>query len=87
MMLNEVTMVRSLSPRLLHKGNFGFTTEELMGSIGIRPELAVKQEEQMKAHMQRQLDMEGTAISNPQMFPMVGKHGSVADNGTNEPNI
>ena len=40
-MLNEVTMVRSLSPRLLHKGNFGFTTEELMAAIGIRPELAV----------------------------------------------
>jgi len=33
----------------------------------------------MKEHMKRQLDMEGQAASNPAMFPMVGKHGSVSD--------
>lgn len=33
----------------------------------------------MSAHMARQLEMEGQAISNPAMFPFAGVHGTTAD--------
>jgi len=53
MIMNEMSMVRSLSPRLLHRGNFGFTNEELMSAIGVRPEIAVQREKQLNSHMTR----------------------------------
>jgi hypothetical protein len=88
MIANEFTMVRNLSPRLLHRGNYGFTEEELVDSIAsagsravasVREGVASRSKAQMEAHADRQLEMEGQAISNPAMFPFAGRHGKTAD--------
>lgn len=93
MIANEVTMVRNLSPRLLHKGNYGFTTEEMMDAMAEIAPAAVKRAKatsrsnQLDAHASRQLEMEGQAISDPAMFPLVGRHGSTSDTPIVEPGI
>jgi hypothetical protein len=85
MIANEVTMVRNLSPRLLHKGNYGFTTEEMMEAMSeIAPGASKRPQDtaknlQLDAHANRQLEMEGQAISDPAMFPLAGRHGATSD--------
>ena len=37
--------------------------------------------------MERQLEMEGQAISNPQMFPFAGRHGSTSDTRLVDPAV
>jgi hypothetical protein len=42
MILNEVRMLRSLNPRLLQSGNFGFTDAEMLEALGARPSRAAR---------------------------------------------
>lgn len=84
MIANEVTMVRNLSPRLLHKGNFGFTQEELLDAVSEaagrgRRASSEARGRQIEAHATRQLEMEGKSISDPAMYPLTGRHGSSPD--------
>jgi len=91
MIANEVTMVRNLSPRLLHRGNYGFTDEEVLDAlaaaapgVGARAQ-AVSRSDQLDAHAARQLEMEGQSISDPAMYPLAGRHGSSADTAIMDP--
>lgn len=86
MIANEVTMVRNLSPRLLHRGNYGFTSEEVLDALAeavsgtaTSRKQSVSRSAQLEAHAERQLEMEGQALADPAMYPLGGRHGSVSD--------
>ncbi|KAA0153681.1 hypothetical protein FNF29_03069 [Cafeteria roenbergensis] len=86
MIANEVTMVRNLSPRLLHRGNYGFTSEEVLDALAeavsgtaTSRQQSVARSAQLEAHAERQLEMEGQALADPAMYPLSGRHGSVSD--------
>lgn len=86
MIANEVTMVRNLSPRLLHRGNYGFTSEEVLDALAeavsgtaTSRSQNVSRSAQLEAHAERQLEMEGQALADPAMYPLGGRHGSASD--------
>lgn len=79
MIMNEVTMLRSLNPRLLQAGNFGFTDAEVLTAIGkASPDFAEDQAIR-NAHVERQLDLERQQLENPRMWPIAGNHGTGND--------
>jgi hypothetical protein len=73
MVLNEVTMARSLSPRLLQSGNFGFMREEVLEALGMPTPQQEERKAMLQQHADDQMAAEGIAVSNPRVYPIAAR--------------
>ncbi len=73
MVMNEVTMARSLSPRLLHRGNYGYTDDEILEALGVRTKDQKERQAHFVQHADDQMAAEGAALSNPRLYPIAAR--------------
>ena len=79
MILNEWAMMRSLNPRLLQGGNFGFTDAEIMQAIGLSTVEMDHLKQKREAQRDRHIDLDRQQLENPRMYPIAGYHGTKDD--------